>query len=316
MALASFAARLTAKGTNSPASASTTISAIVWPALSWASTVDAPRCGATTTFSSAKRGDSVVGSSAKTSSAGARDRAGHQGVGERLLVDDAAPRGVHDPQLRLGPAEQLGIEQPDRLGCLRQVDREEVHGLDQAAEVGLELHAELAGPVRAHVRVVGHEPHPEGEAPLGDEHADPTEADDAERLAVQLDAGPAGAVPLARLQVAVGLGQVARLREQQRHRLLGRGDHVRLGGVDHHHAARRGRGDVDVVETDAGTTDDDEIGARPRAPRRSPSSRCGSRAPRHRAPRPAAPRGSGRVARRRRDRRRACARGRARRALR
>ena len=69
VALASVAARLTANGTNSPRSASTTCSAIVWPALSCASAVDAPRCGVTTTLSSSNSGDSVVGSAANTSSA-------------------------------------------------------------------------------------------------------------------------------------------------------------------------------------------------------------------------------------------------------
>ena len=45
------------------------MSAIVSPALSWASLVLAPRCGVTTTESMPNSGDSVVGSAAKTSSA-------------------------------------------------------------------------------------------------------------------------------------------------------------------------------------------------------------------------------------------------------
>ena len=60
---------LTANGTNSPASASCTMSAIVSPALSCASRVRAPRCGVTTTLSSSNSGDSVVGSVTNTSSA-------------------------------------------------------------------------------------------------------------------------------------------------------------------------------------------------------------------------------------------------------
>ncbi len=59
----------TAYGTNSPRSASRTISATVVPALSCASRVDAPRCGVTTTRSDPKIGLSVVGSTANTSSA-------------------------------------------------------------------------------------------------------------------------------------------------------------------------------------------------------------------------------------------------------
>ena len=131
-----------------------------------------------------------------------------------------------------------------------------------------ELDAELAGPVGAHVRVVGDEPHAERERTLRDEHADAAEADDAERLAVELDALPPRAVPLAGLEVGVGLRDVARLREQQRDRVLGRREHVRLRRVHDHHAAPGRRGDVDVVEADAGPADDDEVGRRPRAPRR------------------------------------------------
>ena len=59
----------------------------------------------------------------------------------------------------------------------------------------------------------------------------------------------------------VRLRHVAGLGQQQRHRVLGGGDDVRLRSVDHHHAAGGGCGDVDVVEPDPGAADDDELGA-------------------------------------------------------
>ena len=52
-----------------PLRAVATCSAAVMPALSWASAVLAPRWGVTTTLGSVKIGESVVGSSANTSSA-------------------------------------------------------------------------------------------------------------------------------------------------------------------------------------------------------------------------------------------------------
>ena len=58
----------------------------------------------------------------------------------------------------------------------------------------------------------------------------------------------------------MGLGHIAGLGEQQRHRVLGGGDDVGLRGVDHHHAAARRCFDVDVVQPDTGPTDHDEIG--------------------------------------------------------
>jgi len=57
-------------------------------------------------------------------------------------------------------------------------------------------------------------------------------------------------------------GDVASLREQQRHGLLGCREDVGLRRVDHHHAALGGGVDVDVVEPDAGPAHHDEVGRR------------------------------------------------------
>ena len=65
---------LTASGTSSPESASRTERATAMPAFSCASSVDAPRWGVATTFSSSKSGLSVHGSWAKTSRPAAATR--------------------------------------------------------------------------------------------------------------------------------------------------------------------------------------------------------------------------------------------------
>ena len=123
-----------------------------------------------------------------------------------------------------------------------------------------EVDAELAGAIGAHVRVVGRQLHAERVGPLRDEHAHATEADDAERLVVELDALPPGAVPLrGRARSRSACGHVAGLREQQGDGVLGRRQHVGLRRVHHHDAAPGGRFDVDVVEADAGPADDDEL---------------------------------------------------------
>ncbi len=57
------------------------------------------------------------------------------------------------------------------------------------------------------------------------------------------------------------LGDVAGLRQHQRDGVLGRGQDVRLRGVDDHHAPPGGRLDVHVVEPDAGPSDRDEVTA-------------------------------------------------------
>ena len=85
--------------------------------------------------------------------------------------------------------------------------------------------------------------------------ADPAEAEHAERLAGELDAAPARALPAALLERGVRLRDVARERDEQPDRVLGGGDDGRLGRVrDDDPAARRGV-DVDVVDADAGAAD-------------------------------------------------------------
>ena len=125
---------------------------------------------------------------------------------------------------------------PVGLRRLRQVDGEEV-GLGDDLVERQQLDAELAGPLGRHERVVGDEAHAEAAGPVGDELADAAEADDAERLVGQLDALPPAALPAPGDERRVGLGHVAGLGQQQRHRVLGGRHDVALRRVDDHHAA-------------------------------------------------------------------------------
>ncbi len=54
---------------------------------------------------------------------------------------------------------------------------------------------------------------------------------------------------------SVGLGQLAGEREHQRDRMLGGGDRVAEGGVHDDHAARRGSGNIDIIDPDARAAD-------------------------------------------------------------
>ncbi len=55
------------------------------------------------------------------------------------------------------------------------------------------------------------------------------------------------------------LRNVAGLSQQQRHGVFGCRDDVALRGVDHHHAATSRCFHIDVVEADAGATDDQQL---------------------------------------------------------
>jgi hypothetical protein len=121
------------------------------------------------------------------------------------------------------------------------------------------LDAHLAGAIGRDERVVGDEAHLERLGPVGHELADPAEADDAERLVGQLDALPGAALPTPIDERGVRLGDVPGLCQEQGHRVLGRRDDVGLRRVHDHHATRRRRLDVDVVEADARAADDDQL---------------------------------------------------------
>ena len=234
------------------------MSAIVSPALSWASRVLAPRCGVTTTESMPNSGDSVVGSVAKTSRA-APATVPSRSASARAASSTIPPRAtLIDAQPRLGLEQQVATDQPGRLGSLRQVDGEEV-GLGDDLLEGHQLDPAEAGALGRHVRVEGDEAHAEATGPVGDELADASEADDAERLVGEFDTLPLAALPASVDERGVRLRDVAGLGEQQRHRVLGRRDDVRLRGVDDHHAASRRGIEVDVVEADPGPADDHQV---------------------------------------------------------
>jgi hypothetical protein len=101
--------------------------------------------------------------------------------------------------------------------------------------------------------------HAEPDRLLADDAADIAGADDAERLAGDLDAHEFRFLPLAGLGRGVGGGQLAGDGEHQRNRVLGGGDRVAEGRVHDDDAAARGGRDVDIVDADAGTADHLEI---------------------------------------------------------
>ena len=111
---------------------------------------------------------------------------------------------------------------------------------------------------------------PNADEPLGDQDADPAEADDADGLLVELDAGVLRPLPLAVAQRGVRRADVAGGGEQQGDGELGGADDVGGRRVDDHDAGLGGGPDVDVVEADAGAGDDLEAAWRRPAPRRRP----------------------------------------------
>ena len=181
------------------------------------------------------------------------------GLGQRLLVHQAAARGVDDDDARLGLGQRLLVDEARRLRRLRQVHRDEVGAAEQFVE-GQQLDAELRGTRVRHVGVIGDDVGAESGQALGDQLPDAAQPDDPDRLAEDLGAGKLRPLPGVLPQRCVGRGDLTSCRQQQRHSVLGGA--VDVGGrrVDDQYAALGGGVDVDVVQPDTGTGDDLQLG--------------------------------------------------------
>ena len=186
---------------------------------------------------------------------------GHE-VGHRGHVEDAAAGAVDEDHAVFHGSQLGGAEKPHGLGGLGQVDGDEVGQGEDLLHRVEQLHTQRGGPLGAAVGVVPHETHAEAAGALGHEPADAAEAEDGERLLVELGAGEGGALPRARVHGRVGLGQAAGAGQEQRHGVLGGRDDVGGGGVADDDAALRGGLHVDVVDGHAGSPDDLEAAGR------------------------------------------------------
>ena len=191
---------------------------------------------------------------------GAGDLARLERGAERLEVDQLAAGAVDDAHAVLHAGERRGVDPVDRLGRLRQVDRDEVGALVELVGRLDALDAEVAEALGGDELVEADDLHVERLGAARDQLADPAEADHAERLAVELVAAVARARPLAADERAMRLRHVAGQRQRQRQRVLGGGDRVRLRRVDDEDAALGRRDEVDVVDAGAGAADDLQVG--------------------------------------------------------
>src|SRR5262245_38429440 len=126
------------------------------------------------------------------------------------------------------------------------MERDDVGGAEDAVESRGALHTELAEALLGHERVVTHDAHAETDRTARHLLSDATEADDTERLPVELDSAPSRTLPAPLFESSVRLRDVARERHEQADRLLRRRDHGRLGCIRHDDAMPCGCVDVDV----------------------------------------------------------------------
>ena len=181
--------------------------------------------------------------------------AGAQRLEQRVLVDQLAAGGVDESGPRPHLREGVRVQGAPRVVRERQVEGQEVGGRENVVHLVRPRHSQLAKAILGDERVVRDHVHPETDGTARDLLADPPEAEDAQRLALELDPAVARALPPALLEGGVRLRDVPRQRDEQPHGVLRRRDDRRLGGIrDDDPTARRGV-DVDVVDPHSRPTD-------------------------------------------------------------
>ena len=182
---------------------------------------------------------------------GAGDVAGVQGLGQVLLIDDAAASAVENPAplLHLG---QLGrSDEVSGLGRQRGVDGEDVAAGQDLVERRDTFDAELGGPFLGQEGIETNHLHVQAHGSPSHLTADASQADDAERLAGQLSADKLAFLPFAAVQAGVGRRNVPGQGHHHGDGVLRRADGVASRRVHDQDAAPGGGGHVDVVDADA-----------------------------------------------------------------
>ena len=220
-----------------------------------------PMCGATIRFGAWQQ--RIVGGQrlgVGDVERGAGDLPVVQRLRERLVVDDRAARRVDQDRGRLHQRERVGVDQVAGAGVSGSGSRRSPSGA-----------AGARGRCRRPSAAARHL-HPEAGGAPGDRLADPPEADDPERRAVDVgaeDSWPGSHVCQSPLRAnGDRLGEPARRRHQQREGEVGGGVGQRVGRVADRDAARGGGVDVDVVVADRVVGDRPQVRAARRSARR------------------------------------------------
>src|SRR4029079_10577542 len=169
-------------------------------------------------------------------------------------VDQPAARAIDQPQIFLGQLETVGVDDVAGLFGQRRVQRDEIGPPQQLFEIDL-FDPEIDRALVGEERIVGDHLHLHAERTVGDDRADIAAADDAERLAENLDAEKFVLFPFAGSGRGIRFGNLPRQLQHKGDRVLGGGDRIAERRVHHDDATRGRRRDVDIVDADAGAAD-------------------------------------------------------------
>ena len=185
--------------------------------------------------------------------------AGSQEIGKRVNVVDAGPSRIDQDDAVFHTGKLIGTEHAYGLLRLGKVHRDEVCKRQNRLHVVVQRYAQLLRATRAAVRVVADKLHTERFGPLRHEPADAAQAENGERLLVQLGADEAVALPFALMHGSIRLRDVARAGQHKRHRMLGRRHEVGSGSIAYDDPALSGGIQVHAVDHHARAPDDAQL---------------------------------------------------------
>ena len=136
---------------------------------------------------------------------------------------------------------------------------DEISARQHLVEVGL-FNADFQRPFGGQKRVKGDHFHLQAKRARRSDGTDIAAADNAQRLAGQLNPHKARLLPFPVMGRGVGLRDLSRQREHHGDGVLCRGDGIAERRVHHHNAFLGGGGQVDIIDTDTGAADDFHIG--------------------------------------------------------
>jgi len=191
--------------------------------------------------------------------AGTRHPAAPQRGDQVGLHDQAAARAIDDAHPVLHARDRRRVDDVPGLFGERRVQRDDVGTAEKLVQFHL-LDAELRGALLREERIVAQHMHLQADGARRDDRADIAAADDAERLAGDLDPHEAVLLPLAGMGRRIGLRYLPGEREHHGDGVLGGRDRIAKRRVHHDDAATRRRGYVDIVDADAGASDDFQPG--------------------------------------------------------
>ena len=188
-------------------------------------------------------------------------RPGHlallQGLGQVVLVDDAAAGAVDDAHAGLHLRDGLAVDEPARFLDQGHVDGDEVGPAVDLVEAG-GFHAHARGGLRRDEGVVAQHLHAQPQGSFGHDAPYVPQAYDSEGLVAHLHARELLPVPAAGLERCRRLGNVPRQGQHERDGVFAGGDVVAPRRVHHHDALLAGSVHVDVLHAHAGAADDPE----------------------------------------------------------